>query len=84
MTLRVTIEIVPFEVEKDKQTIGVIDISNQGRDTHSDNFKYSTVLYVNDLHGVSLQAADAPKRVSFLLTCSPSSSVSSSLTASAC
>jgi hypothetical protein len=66
MTLRVTIEIVPFGVERDKRTIGVIDISNQGRDTDSDNFKYSAVLYVNDHHGVSLQAADAPKRVSFL------------------
>ena len=29
MTLRVYIEIVPFGVEKDKQTIGVIDISNK-------------------------------------------------------
>jgi hypothetical protein len=66
MTLRVTIEIVPFGVEKDKQTIGVIDISNQGRDTDSDNFKYSAVLRNNDLHGVQQQAADAPKRASFL------------------
>jgi hypothetical protein len=66
MTLRVTIEIVPFGVEKDKRTIGVIDISNQGRDTDSDNFKYSAVLYMNDLRGAPLQADDAPKRVSFL------------------
>ena len=66
MTLRITIEIVPFGVEKDKQTIGVIDISNQGRATDSDNFKYNAALRMNRLHGVAQQADNAPKRVSFL------------------
>jgi hypothetical protein len=55
MTLRITIEIVPFVVEKDKQTISVIDISNQGRATDSDNFKYDAALCMNGLHGVAQQ-----------------------------
>jgi hypothetical protein len=53
-------------VEKDKQTISVIDISNQGRATDSDNFKYDAALCMNGLHGVAQLADNAPKRVSFL------------------
>ena len=55
-----------LEWGEDKRTIGVVDILNQGRDTDSDNFKYSAVLYMNNLDGVPLQSADAPKRFSFL------------------
>jgi len=45
MTLRVTLEIVPFGVEENKRTIHTIDISNQGRvDGSTDQCSYGVVL----------------------------------------
>lgn len=55
MTLRVTLEIVPFGEEANKRTIHVVDISNMGKrskSTYTDICNYKVVLDGVELPGL--------------------------------
>ena len=49
MTLRVTLEIVPFGVEAEKYTIHTVDISNVGFSGSDDLYEYSVIKDGNRL-----------------------------------